>query len=104
VVAVLLSPDGLVIAQERNGRPFRNAGLRPIQMSNPNVLGILIPLGAAEQEWVTAGIERFGQGRQQFCLTPSAPASPIPSERPPEPALVDGDPTQDRVDHGANQR
>jgi len=49
VVAVLLSPDGLVIAQERNGRPFRNAGLRPIQMSNPNVLGILIPLGAAEQ-------------------------------------------------------
>ena len=34
-----------VIAQERNGRPFRIAGLRPIQMSNPNVLGILIPLG-----------------------------------------------------------
>lgn len=30
-----------VIAQERNGRPFRIAGLRPIQMSNPNVLGIL---------------------------------------------------------------
>jgi ATP-dependent Lon protease len=28
-----------VIAQERNGRPFRIAGLRPIQMSNPNVLG-----------------------------------------------------------------
>jgi predicted ATP-dependent Lon-type protease len=26
-----------VIAQERNGRPFRIAGLRPIQMSNPNV-------------------------------------------------------------------
>jgi ATP-dependent Lon protease len=30
-----------VIAQERNGRPFCIAGLRPIQMSNPNVLGIL---------------------------------------------------------------
>ena len=30
-----------VIAQERNGRPFRITGLRPIQMSNPNVLGIL---------------------------------------------------------------
>jgi ATP-dependent Lon protease len=30
-----------VIAQERNGRPFRIAGMRPIQMSNPNVLGIL---------------------------------------------------------------
>ena len=26
-----------MIAQERNGRPFRIAGLRPIQMSNPNV-------------------------------------------------------------------
>ena len=26
-----------VIAQERNGRPFSIAGLRPIQMSNPNV-------------------------------------------------------------------
>jgi ATP-dependent Lon protease len=26
-----------VSAQERNGRPFSIAGLRPIQMSNPNV-------------------------------------------------------------------
>jgi len=30
-----------VIAKECNGRPFRFAGLRPIQMSNPQVLGIL---------------------------------------------------------------
>lgn len=30
-----------IIAQERNGRPFGIAGLRPIQMSNPNVLDIL---------------------------------------------------------------
>ena len=30
-----------VIAQEKNGRPFRISGIRPIQMSNPNVLSIL---------------------------------------------------------------
>jgi ATP-dependent Lon protease len=30
-----------VVAQEKNGRPFRVAGLRAIQMSNPNVLGSL---------------------------------------------------------------
>lgn len=30
-----------VIAQERNGRPFGIADLRPIQMSNPNVVDIL---------------------------------------------------------------
>ena len=30
-----------IIAQERNGRPFRIAALRPIQMSNPNVLKVL---------------------------------------------------------------
>jgi len=30
-----------IIAQEKNGRPFRIAALRPIQMSNPNVLDIL---------------------------------------------------------------
>jgi len=36
-----------VIAQERNGRPFRITGLRPIQMSNPNVLGILAKARAA---------------------------------------------------------
>ena len=30
-----------MIAQERNVRPFRIAGLRPIQMSNPNVLRML---------------------------------------------------------------
>jgi len=30
-----------VVAQEKNGRPFRIASLRPIQMSNPNVLNIL---------------------------------------------------------------
>jgi ATP-dependent Lon protease len=42
-----------VIAQERNGRPFRIAGLRPIQMSNPNVLGILAKGRAAftTDEW-----------------------------------------------------
>ncbi|MCE2837851.1 MAG: BREX system Lon protease-like protein BrxL [Cyanobium sp. 49614_E6] len=42
-----------VIAQERNGRPFRIAGLRPIQMSNPNVLGILAKGRAAftTNEW-----------------------------------------------------
>jgi ATP-dependent Lon protease len=30
-----------VVAQERHGRPFRIAALRPIQMSNPNVLDVL---------------------------------------------------------------
>lgn len=30
-----------VIAQEKNGRPFLISGLRPIQMSNPNVLSVL---------------------------------------------------------------
>ena len=42
-----------MIAQERNGRPFRIAGLRPIQMSNPNVLGILAKGRAAftTEEW-----------------------------------------------------
>ncbi len=30
-----------LIAQERNGRPFRIAGLRPIQMSKPDVLDVL---------------------------------------------------------------
>jgi ATP-dependent Lon protease len=42
-----------VIAQERNGRPFSIAGLRPIQMSNPNVLGILAKGRAAftTDEW-----------------------------------------------------
>jgi ATP-dependent Lon protease len=42
-----------VIAQERNGRPFRIAGLRPIQMSNPNVLGILAKGRASftTEEW-----------------------------------------------------
>lgn len=30
-----------IIAQERNGRPFRIAMLRPIQMSTPNVLDVL---------------------------------------------------------------
>jgi len=37
---VTLEYDGL-IAQEKNGRPFLIAGLRPIQMSSPNVLGVL---------------------------------------------------------------
>ena len=42
-----------VIAQERNVRPFRIAGLRPIQMFNPNVLGILAKGRAAftTDEW-----------------------------------------------------
>ena len=30
-----------IIAQEKSGKPFLIAGLRPIQMSNPNVLSIL---------------------------------------------------------------
>jgi ATP-dependent Lon protease len=30
-----------IIAEEKNGRPFRIAALRPIQMSNPNVLDVL---------------------------------------------------------------
>lgn len=30
-----------IIAEEKNGRPFRIAALRPIQMSNPNVLEVL---------------------------------------------------------------
>lgn len=30
-----------IIAQEKQGRPFRIAAIRPIQMSNPEVLGIL---------------------------------------------------------------
>ena len=40
-------------ANERNGRPFRIAGLRPTQMSNPNVLGILAKGRAAftTDEW-----------------------------------------------------
>ncbi|MFO1055110.1 MAG: BREX system Lon protease-like protein BrxL [Planctomycetota bacterium] len=37
---VTLEYDAL-IAQERNGRPFKIAGLRPIQMSSPNVLDVL---------------------------------------------------------------
>lgn len=37
---VTLEYDPLV-AQEKNGRPFRIAALRPIQMSNPNVLDVL---------------------------------------------------------------
>ncbi|WP_164553310.1 BREX system Lon protease-like protein BrxL [Brevibacillus marinus] len=30
-----------IVAQEKNGRPFRIAALRPIQMSSPNVLDVL---------------------------------------------------------------
>ncbi len=37
---VTLEYDAL-IAQERNGRPFKISGLRPIQMSSPNVLEVL---------------------------------------------------------------
>ena len=51
-----------VIAQERNGRPFRIAGLRPIQMSNPNVLGILAKGRAAftTKEWCDFLIRSIG--------------------------------------------
>ncbi len=51
-----------VIAQERNGRPFRIAGLRPIQMSNPNVLGILAKGRAAftTVEWRDFQIRSIG--------------------------------------------
>ena len=49
---VTLEYDPL-IAQESNGRPFRLASLRPIQMSNPDVLGILAKgrQGFTAEEW-----------------------------------------------------
>ena len=42
-----------IVAQEKNGRPFRIASLRPIQMSNPKVLDILTKGRASftTQEW-----------------------------------------------------
>lgn len=42
-----------IVAQEKHGRPFRIASLRPIQMSNPKVLDILTKGRAAftTQEW-----------------------------------------------------
>lgn len=51
-----------IIAQERNGRPFRIAALRPIQMSNPNVLGILAKGRAAftTDEWCDFLIRSIG--------------------------------------------
>jgi ATP-dependent Lon protease len=51
-----------VIAQERNGRPFRIAALHPIQMSNPNVLGILAKGRAAftAGEWRDVLIRSIG--------------------------------------------
>ncbi len=50
----------------------------------------LIPLGAAEEESGTTGIERLRQNSQQFCLTPPAPVPPIPSVRPPDPPAARG--------------
>jgi ATP-dependent Lon protease len=52
-----------VIAQERNVRPFRIAGLRPIQMFNPNVLGILAKGRAAftTDEWRDFLIRSIGR-------------------------------------------
>lgn len=42
-----------VVAQEKNGRPFRIASLRPIQMSSPNVLEVLTKGRArfSAEEW-----------------------------------------------------
>jgi ATP-dependent Lon protease len=40
-----------VIAQEKAGRPFRIAGMRPIQMSSPNVLDVL---GKGRSQFTTA--------------------------------------------------
>ena len=42
-----------LIAQERIGMPFRFAGLRPIQISNPNLLGMLAKARAAftTEQW-----------------------------------------------------
>lgn len=45
-----------VIAQEKNGRPFGIAGLRPIQMSNPNVLSVL---AKGRQSFTTEEWRRF---------------------------------------------
>ena len=49
---VTLEYDALV-AQERSGRPFRIAALRPIQMSNPDVLSVLSKgrQGFTTHEW-----------------------------------------------------
>lgn len=45
-----------IIAQEKNGRAFRIASLRPIQMSNPDVLGIL---AAGRRSFTTAEWTNF---------------------------------------------
>jgi len=49
---VTLEYDPL-LAQEKNGRPFRIAGLRPIQMSKPDVLDVLARgrHGLTTEEW-----------------------------------------------------
>jgi ATP-dependent Lon protease len=49
---VTLEYDPLV-AQEKNGRPFRVASLRPIQMSSPNVLEVMAKgrMGFTAEEW-----------------------------------------------------
>ena len=60
---VTLAYDGS-IAQEKGGRPFSVAGLRPIQMSKPYVLDI------------------FAKGRRSFSTAPLAPAPPSPHKAP----------------------
>lgn len=45
-----------IIAEEKNGRPFRIAALRPIQMSNPNVLDVL---GKARENFTTEEWRHF---------------------------------------------
>jgi ATP-dependent Lon protease len=51
-----------VIAQEKNGRPFRIQGLRPIQMSNPGVLDTLTKGRSAftTEEWMDFLIRSIG--------------------------------------------
>ena len=51
-----------VIAQEKNGRPFRIQALRPIQMSNPGVLDTLTKGRAAftTEEWMDFLIRSIG--------------------------------------------
>ncbi len=51
-----------IVAQEKQGRPFRIAAVRPIQMSNPNVLGILAKgrLHFTTDEWTDFLIRSIG--------------------------------------------
>ena len=58
---VVLEYDS-VVAQEKNGKPFRIASLRPIQMSGPNVLSVLAKarLQFTTNEWCDFLIRSIG--------------------------------------------